>query len=124
MRNPRKIARLFEYYDSEPNCYCLLRQMRWGERGPYCPKCRWPKLWIYPKPSGRQYYICQKCRYHFNDLTGTNLNGLRIPMPQYFRSYFLNVLYRDMPTALLAVLCDVDFKTARRFRDLQKNPNR
>ncbi len=117
MKHSRDVAWLIRHCQSEPNCYRYLRKRRWRGLGPFCLKCRSPQLWIYPQSSGRNDYICRKCRFHFNDLTATPLHGLRTPLKTYFRLVFLVVLFRDIPTPVLAALCDINPKTALRLRN-------
>lgn len=84
----------------EASAYKLLEQMRWGDR-PVCPHCGSVAKHYFLKPqnggrktrtgkvSQRRVWKCKDCRSQFSVLTGTIMQGSKIPV-----AVWLQVMYR------------------------------
>ena len=66
---------------NERTCYWLLHRLKWPN-GVRCPRCESPQVWRMDD-RGRCDYRCKACRYHFSLLTGTALQGTRLPLTKW-----------------------------------------
>jgi transposase-like protein len=66
---------------NERTCYWLLHRLRWPG-GVECPRCNGRQVWRMDD-RGRCEYRCIGCRYHFSLLTGTVLQGTRLPLTKW-----------------------------------------
>lgn len=66
---------------NEWTCYWLLHRLRWP-KGVCCPRCEGQQVWRMDD-RGRCDYRCKVCRYHFSLLTGTALQGTRLPLTKW-----------------------------------------
>lgn len=66
---------------NERTCYWLLHRLRWPN-GVGCPRCHTHRAWRMDD-RGRCDYRCKACRYHFSLLTGTALQGTRLPLTKW-----------------------------------------
>jgi len=68
-------------FSNERTCFWLLHRLRWSE-GPLCPRCGSQSYWRMME-HGRPEYRCRVCRYHYSLLTGTELEGTRLPLTKW-----------------------------------------
>ncbi len=66
---------------NERTCYWLLHRLRWPHGVRY-PRCASVEVWRMDE-RGRCEYRCKACRYHFSLLTGTALQGTRLPLTKW-----------------------------------------
>jgi transposase-like protein len=66
---------------NEQICSELFHQLRWP-LGVRCPRCQGHDIW-HMHEQGRTDYRCRGCRYHFSLLTGTVLQGTRLPLTKW-----------------------------------------
>lgn len=66
---------------NERTCYWMLHRIRWPKKV-ICPRCQSVTVW-HMRESGRPEYRCKQCRYHFSLLTGTELQGTRLPLTKW-----------------------------------------
>lgn len=66
---------------NERICYRLLHRLRWPD-GVVCPRCLSRQIWRMAE-QGRDDYRCRECGYHFSLLTGTELQGTRLPLTKW-----------------------------------------
>jgi transposase-like protein len=95
----------------EAKCYEVVRQLRWPD-GVACPKCRSRGVVRNghdDRDQSRQRYLCQTCRYRFDDLTGTVLSGHHQPVSTWLLcSYFMGVNLSNRQIAHELGLCESD----------------
>jgi len=66
---------------NERTCYWLIHRLRWPN-GVCCLRCKADGIWRMDD-RGRCDYRCKACRYHFSLLTGTALQGTRLPLTKW-----------------------------------------
>jgi len=66
---------------NEQACYRLIYRLRWPQ-GVRCPRCQGREIWRM-REKGKPDYRCRTCRYHFSLLTGTALQGTRLPLTKW-----------------------------------------
>lgn len=66
---------------NERRCWQLIQRLRWPS-GVECPACGHRRVWRMHE-AGRCDYRCPACRRHFSVLTGTLLEGTRLPLAKW-----------------------------------------
>ena len=94
--DPTTAARRLSQVRDEDSGYRLLEELRWGDR-PVCPHCGSAREPYFLKPqhggratrtgrlTRRRVWKCAACRKQFSALTGTVLQGTKIPVRTWIR---------------------------------------
>jgi len=85
VENPTRQSLNAAIFQSEEQCYHLLRCIRWVH-GIYCPHCGRDQVRVHGSvgqiPERR--YLCKHCRRTFSDRTGTVFEGSKLPLRKWF----------------------------------------
>lgn len=114
---------LRDVYDRFPDpqdCVWHLEWERWGW-DKYCPRPRCLAPEVAPKKDGDRVgrWNCRVCRSSFNVLSGTVMEGTRLPLQVWFHAIGLILRSEDsLSTSELARELEVTRKTALRLAEL------
>lgn len=97
-------------YPDETACEKALYEARWG-KGFVCPKCGITGPCY--KLKSRPLYVCSACRKQSSVLSGTAIEGTRLPLTKWFRAFYLfSSDKRGFSSIALASILQVQQKTA------------
>ena len=88
-------------YATEDACKALLKELRWPDGKPVCPRCNDPRK-VY-KTADAYRWKCKACNKHgykFSVLTGTVFENTNVPLATWFRVAFLMVSSKKGMSAL------------------------
>ena len=97
----------------EEKCLDQLRRLRWPG-GPRCPHCKSGRYWTDREEAPKLQYRCGRCNGWWSDLSGTALEGTRLPLSCWL--LVLDALGRGQRAQAVAALLGVHRHTVSRMR--------